>query len=446
MSRNFRSGQILILSGMTIFLIFGLMGLAVDMGYAFYIKQQAQAAADAAATGAVNYAMKAGNYTCGQGGVVCGSALSCPSPVGTISTALLAGCAYANSNGFANTGNQTVSVIANNTAVNGASTSYWVQATVTASMNNMFGFPNGFPSQTIRASSTAGLASTGSSNASCIYALGTGTSFYDTGSGNLTTSACGINVNGAISYTGSGHINTGSINANGNITDTGSGNITASGSILYNGTYHNTGSGHVSPAPTTGATAVTDPFASLPSPSVGGCNHTNYSYTGSTNTTVNPGVYCGGMSITGSGNVTFTTGTYIMQGGGFNYTGSGNLSGTNVMFYNTGNVTYTVSPVKITGSGNINFSAPNSGSYQGILFYQDRSVTYASANSITGSGNVSSGTFYFPTTELDYTGSGNAAYQALVASVVKITGSGNLTADTTGKLTGFVKTSLALIQ
>jgi hypothetical protein len=441
--RDSRAGQILILSAMSIFLLFGVMGLAVDLGYAFYVKQTAQSAADAAAVAAVNYAYKSGHYTCGSNGVVCGTALSCPGTIGSVTTALLAGCAYANSNGFTNTGSQTVSVIANNTAVNGASTVYWVEATVTQSVNNFFGFPSNILSQTVRASSTAALASVQPANASCIYAL---SSFFDAGSGNLSTNSCGINVGGNFSYSGSGNINTTQINAYGNFTDNGSGNIHATGSILYHGTYSKNGSGNISPAPTTGATPVTDPFSSLTAPNVGSCDHTNFSYSGSSNTSISPGVYCGGITISSSGNVTFGTGTYILVGGGFRYSGSGNLSGSNLMFYNTGDATHTIAPVKMTGSGNMNFSAPSSGDYQGMLFFQDRTQTYAGANQFTGSGNVSSGTFYFPTTEIDYSGSGNSVYQALVGNVVKFTGSGNLTNDTTGQYTGFVKRSLALIQ
>src|ERR1019366_9077385 len=173
-----------------------------------------------------------------------------------------------------------------------------------------------------------------------------------------------------------------------------------------------------------GATAVGDPFSGLPAPSVGACAYTNYSYSSSSNAMVNPGVYCGGMSLSGSGNVTFNPGTYILYGGGFNYSGSGNISGSGVMFYNTGGAGNAIAPVKITSSGNMNFSAPSSGTYQGVLFFQDRTQTYAGANQLTGSGNVSSGSFYFPTTEIDYSGSGNAVYQALIANVVKMTGSG----------------------
>jgi hypothetical protein len=442
------SGQMLLLATLSLFFIFGVVGLAVDMGYAFYVKQQVQAAADAAATAAANYALKAGHYTCGSNGVVCNASYSCPSPVGTVSTALQAGCAYASSNGFLNTGQQTVSMIANNTSINGTSPQYWVQSTVTQTINNLFGIPGGFSSQVIRAQSTAELATTQpAGGASCIYALGsTGVTFTDSGSGNITTSSCGIQVNGGFSYSASGNIHTTIINADGNISASGSGNITATSKILYNGTYHNTGSGNVSPAPQSGAGPVTDPLASLPAPSVGSCDHINYSYSSSSNTTVSPGVYCGGMSLTMSGNVTFQSGTYIMQGGGFTYSGSGNISGSAITIYNTGNVSYSIQPVRVTGSGNMNFSAPTSGTYQGILFYGDRTQTYGTANSFTASGNISSGTFYFPGTNINYSGSGNALYQALIANAITFTGSGNLSNDSSGTYTGLIKTTSSLTQ
>jgi uncharacterized membrane protein len=229
-----RAGQIVLLGTVSLFFMFGVIGLAVDLGYAYYKKQQAQSAADAAASGAANYALKNGTYTCGGGGVVCNSSYTCASPVGSITTNLLAGCAWAHSNGFDNTGTQTVSMLAGNTAVGGAAPAYWVRATVSQTVGNLFGFPLGFQSQVVRAQATAAITSNTSWSGSCIYALGANmTSFVDSASGNVATSQCGINVNGNFSYTGSGNINASSINANGSFTDSASGNITATGSILY---------------------------------------------------------------------------------------------------------------------------------------------------------------------------------------------------------------------
>jgi hypothetical protein len=201
---------------------------------------------------------------------------------------------------------------------------------------------------------------------------------------------------------------------------------------------------------------VSDPFANVPFPSVGSCTNPNpgLSYplviSDSTDHTIGPGTYCGGIKISGSGNITFTTGTYIINGTdgnskSFDFSGSGNLSGTNVMFFITGQGGYTAGPIDLAGSGNFTFSALNSGPYEGILFYQDSRASYAAANTYTGSGNVT-GTFYFPTTSLSYSGSGNAYAQAIVANKITMTGSGNFTKDTTGTLTGLAKTVVGLIQ
>ena len=59
--------------------LFGLLGLVVDVGWGYYRKQVAQAAADAAALGAV-MAAGTGTLTCGSGGIVCSpSGTSCSS-------------------------------------------------------------------------------------------------------------------------------------------------------------------------------------------------------------------------------------------------------------------------------------------------------------------------------------------------------------------------------
>jgi hypothetical protein len=239
---------------------------------------------------------------------------------------------------------------------------------------------------------------------------------------------------------------------NGNLIFSGSGQIKSSTSVTYGGTYSSTGTGTVSPVPARGTTSITDPFASTTAPTAGSCTYTNYSYSGTNAVTLTPGTYCGGMALSGSGDVTFNTGTYIINGtdaGGrsFDYSGSGNLTGESVTFFITGKSGYSAGPASISGSGNVTFSAPSSGGLQGILFYQDPGSSYASANTYAGSGNVT-GTFYFPTTTLNYSGSGDASTQALIASKIVFTGSANFTQDTTGQYTGINKatTTVSLLQ
>jgi len=87
-----------------------------------------------------------------------------------------------------------------------------------------------------------------------------------------------------------------------------------------------------------------------------------------TDTTLDPGVYCGGIHIYGSANVTFNPGNYVVDGGGLEIYGSGAVAGDEVTFY--------IEPaavipfhhhqgpgktVHFAGSANITLSAPDSG-------------------------------------------------------------------------------------
>jgi hypothetical protein len=430
---------------LTLTMTFGLMGFAVDLGFAEFRKHAEQVAADSAAMAAAAYAV-ANSSTCSSG-ITCNTLTNCTIP-GSVSTPLGAACVYAQANGYTNGGGtggtQTVTFKANNTSspVSGNSPSLWFQVTVGDSYSTLFGRFGGYSALAIRASSVAAITTTGGGN--CIIALGqSGTGFSDSGSGNITTTNCGIYDNANFSYSGSGNITT----------------LTTQ----YYGTKSVSGSGNLSPAPTNTTSLASDPFATMATvpPTVGSCTNPNpavgstaaLSYplvlSDSSSHTVNPGTYCGGITISGSGNITFNTGIYIINGTGsgsksFSYSGSGNLSGTNVLFFMTGQNGYTAGPMSISGSGNLTFSAQSSGAYKGVLFWQDHNAS-TGANTYTGSGNVT-GTFYFPNDALTYSGSGNAAFQAIVAKSITMSGSGNFSKDTTGQYTGMVQTNSALIQ
>ena len=203
----------------------------------------------------------------------------------------------------------------------------------------------------------------------------------------------------------------------------GLGSITAQ-SIGIVGGYNVTGSGSLSPNPSsTGITAVPDPLSSLSPPSLTGVTCLpNPNFTGSSSQTLGPatpgGTVCyNGISIVGSGAITFNPGLYIINGN-FTATGSGNLTG-------TGGVTFYLpsGTLAVTGSGSVNFTAPTSGSYSGILFYQNPADTNTA--SFTGSGgSVLNGIFYLPTATLNLAGSGGASFNTdLVVGAVNITGS-----------------------
>ena len=182
------------------------------------------------------------------------------------------------------------------------------------------------------------------------------------------------------------------------------------------------------PTPKIGATYVYDPLAYLSAPTFGGCDQTDYS----TNKTVtlNPGVYCGGIKISGNNNtVTFNPGTYVLLGGGLQTSGGGTVQGTGVTFYSTGDSTYAFDDFKLNGNTTFNWAAPTSGTYEGILYFQDRSKAGSSQGNVINGTNASSfnGVFYAAGGKFTYTGNSAATgYTGIIADTITFTGNSTL--------------------
>jgi hypothetical protein len=421
------SGQALLLMTISLIFMFSVVGLSVDLGWAFYLKSRVQTSADAAATAAVVYATNNGD-TCSN--VTCGVSYTCAG-VTPPTNSLQSGCLYATTDGPPAV---TVTMLENDTAIGGSSPQIWVKATVSTTAHNLFLYGAGYQTANIAASATAGITTTPAGG--CVYVLSptASSAFYLTGSAVVTVTSCGLRINSNSS--------TSLVNDSSTIRALGG------GTIRLNGGYSN--SGTISPAPVSGAGTVTDPLASLTMPSVANhCDHTNYSL-GSTSATISPGVYCGGIR-TSSSHLTLNPGIYILNGtnGGKSLSiDSSTVTAPGVVFFITGQNGYTAGPISVTGSSILNMSAPTTGTYRGILFLQDRSTTYAGSNVFDGSsGGTTSGTFYFPTTKLTITGtSSTSTKMAYVANTLEVDGSSSLTSDSTGSLTGLARAAAALIQ
>src|SRR4029077_9289760 len=130
--------------------------------------------------------------------------------------------------------------------------------------------------------------------------------------------------------------------------------------------------------------------------------------------------------------LTLNPGVYIMRGGGLSITGAAiiqnlKLGGDGkggVMFYLTGDSTHPYGGVNLTGAAINLLNAPTSGTYEGILFFQDRSISNGTAssnpNTIIGAALAKyEGALYFPTTKLFYTGANLAAYTIIVADKIQ---------------------------
>jgi hypothetical protein len=131
--------------------------------------------------------------------------------------------------------------------------------------------------------------------------------------------------------------------------------------------------------------------------------------------------------MSANANVTLNPGVYILNGGGLTVSSSqAQLSGTGVMVYVSGDAAHSYGGVNITGGATLNLSAPTSGTYNNILFFQDRSQGSSSTqNTFSGGSTVNvSGVLYFPTQKLIYSGGSGTDLPSvgIVADLLEITG------------------------
>jgi hypothetical protein len=188
-------------------------------------------------------------------------------------------------------------------------------------------------------------------------------------------------------------------------------------------------------------TSPGDPLASLAAPTTGtivGKTPTYYDMNSKpANNTISPGVYCGGLKIGNTNGTTFkfNPGVYILAGGGLTLESEAQISGTGVTFYNTSSAgwgcasSYNYTPVTISGQVTATLSAPTSGTYNGILFFGNRTgcSTKGSCNDQINGGSTAilNGALYFASDEIMITGSNASGYMMLVADKIYINGNSN---------------------
>ena len=359
----------------------GAAGLGVDMGYLRYQQKQMQNAADAAAVAAaaeLNY----GDY-------------------------VTSGQTDAARNGFTD-GSNSVTVAVNSPPTLGlyAHQSNFVEVIITDTLPTYFMKFAGISSETVSARAVGHIWS----GTDCIYALSpTATDAVFINGTNNITATCGVmddsNATEAFKINGNGYFSVASTAITGGWTDTGGGLVT--------------------PTPTTGVPPLPDPLSYLAKPTVGSCTF-NSKQTINGTSTLNPGVYCGGINVNGNGNATFTAGLYIINGGVLTLNGGSTAYGKGVTFYVTGGAS-----VNISGGDNTTLIAPTTGTYAGILIFQDRSDSSTASVSGTANTNIT-GALYFADAQLTYSGNNSqTAYDLIVAKTLVFNGNTTVNDDYT---------------
>ncbi len=231
----------------------------------------------------------------------------------------------------------------------------------------------------------------------CIYATNPSSNTgFAANSGAYITSTCGLLVNStgpsALSVNSGAHISAGSIGVVGNVT-------TNSGA-------------HVSPTPVTGIAVFSDPLGSLPTPSNSGACTTLQPVNSGNTANLSPGYYCGLNANSGS-TVNLAPGDYSFDGS-VNIDSGSRLNGSGVMLY------FQSGTLQINSGARVDLSAPTSGTYSGILIFQDRHDS-AAPNLDSGAQETLTGALYFPDATITLN-SGNWAnlYSILVASNIVV--------------------------
>ena len=376
-------GQALVMVTLSLMAMAGLMGLAVDLGWSFFVQKQAQAAADGAALAAVQEAVvnmrtqgiQPSAFNCGLGtpGVYCQpTPISC-SGVGSSSLNLQNGCLYAKANGFDTTASsrQNVTIQSNDhstlppTAPGVTNITYWVTVRTVQTIPQLFSAVLGNTLGTVSAIGTAGVVgevAPGSfygmnRRGDCLY-QSDGTQ-YDCGMdidgsngaanglqcGAVKSDVCapaGIILASDCSSSGNGCSNAyGGDGGNKNAPAWGSSLMMMQGGAVNPGTFVPS-----TPTPAPDGPLFQDQFAGIPQPPVqapsspiGSCGYPSGTITG--DVTLGPYQYYSyhtdslgnkipdGNAITPTGNVTFSTvNSGACPGGGFFTNGAASGSGT----------------------------------------------------------------------------------------------------------------------
>ena len=451
MKFNKQSGQVMIGLALAFVVLAGFAGLAIDMGTLRYQKRLQQTAADAAAVAGASNLTYTGWSTAAQtaatqngfqdGG---GLALSNCVPTAAIGTT----CVELH--------NGPLDVTFNGSTIPAGShpgDPLYVEAIVAKVQPTYFMTVFGIDRQVVVTRAVATNTGGGPVGGNgCIYSLGTPSKqvnfnkagFGSTGTNYIIGPSCGVVDNGNFVANGNVSVKMGSIGVGGNVN-------------LPNNSTPDCSSAQpagVCPTPVDGMPYSGDPFAGkypIPAAPAAGTSSTSGGIT-----TYTPGSY---SAIHVTGNTIFTPGLYyitggltvnantnVCAGGTTNFSGAPSFTCTE-----SGGVTFFITngaDVTINGGSNVKMFAPSSGTYGGLLFYQDPLDTQQLTIN-GGSNSFFNGAIYAPTADVDFSGTADfnsgAKYTVVIADQFLVSGGAyvNLASDfsglTGGPLTGALK-------
>ena len=165
-----------------------------------------------------------------------------------------------------------------------------------------------------------------------------------------------------------------------------------------------------------------DPFADINPPTIPSPCNTNYSSQPQDVETIGPGCY---KNMDFKGDTTLTPGTYIVTGD-FKANSGAKVTCSACTFIMTNGTPANTGTVDINGGATMNLTAPDTGTYKGILFYSDRGADPDDINKINGnSSSAYKGAFYFPHQQVEFTGNAGVTFECIKLVSWQLTFMGN---------------------
>mgnify|MGYP003392990739 CR=1 FL=1 len=374
-------------------IVIGMVGLGVETGSWYLSKRNLQTAADTAALSGARETTTAKRTSAAQYSVT--------------------------QNGFPSGSGVTVTV--NNPPLAGGYTSDSNAVEVVLSKQQLLSFSSLFlGASTVVTARAVAVKQTAGSGSGCVMALANnGTGINIGGNANVNMPSCTLisnsDVTASENFSGSSVTNVYTLYTEGNYRLTGGASLTTS------------------VAPTINGAETPDPYSNMTVPSYSGCNNNNFST--SSTVTLSPGVYCNGFKLTSHANITLNPGTYIIDGGSFDIGAQSTLTGTGVTFIFTSSSNSGYPDVTVNGGATVSLSAPTTGEYSGVVFYQDRNAPTGISSKFNGGSTMNiNGTIYMPKGDLTFNGGSaiSAACTQIVSNTVSFLGNNYIKANCSG--------------
>ena len=183
----------------------------------------------------------------------------------------------------------------------------------------------------------------------------------------------------------------------------------------------------------TGLAPIADPYSDVTFPSFSECTQTNYNV--NTTTTINPGVYCRGLSVNAGATLTLNPGIYYIDQGSLSVNGGATITGQGVTLVFTSSTGKNWATATINGNATVNLTAPISGPTAGIVIFGDRQIPSGTAFKFNGgSSQYLGGAVYVPTGAISYSGGSGTSTSCtqIIGDTVNFTGNSDVAINCSG--------------